>query len=697
MERPPAMLPSGAHESGLAEPSSLIRQHPNLSAKSTDNVNAKLYQSKLYQYCPLRPGEIRLLKLRLPTSRKSKDSDFLIGEIVHVSLNNKLPKYEALSYVWGTDDSNESMIIGGRRLPIKPNLAAGLRQLRQDFASSNVSQPLWQRHLPRRLRNFRRIWIDAICINQADFHERSSQVQLMRDIYMRCDRLVIWLGPAYADGQLAAKFLEELARIKDDEDSLKLFSTEKLALESFIETYQAILRLLKSPWFRRAWILQEYVLGAKGRALFQYGGHQISQVSMVRSTNFLTRLDLNTWRKEPNIADILKRSEWAILQHQLILQWCKFHFVYCTIYTVLPLQRFPFLHLLVHLRGAASTDPRDMVYATLGMTRLHDDLVETPTHRTSGLIIDYAATVQDVFASVVRELVLKSKRLNVLLACSEGRNPIHRSWAPVWNEDVTRGFLATSCGDYDIVHLDDPTEFWASGQIDCVASFSDSLSILTVRGIDWTIVRSISPTYRPSPSYTSQSSGSVVYFEDPFLQFCHLCWTTLRACSASGSDVDAFKVLWRTLLVNERGGYHDKFCTSLVSPTDMTVQAGDLDEYNGRGLLPFNSILEKLQALFQLTTTWSHPALLPALKEAFGSPDWIFTTERGSVGKFFNTDIQVGDVATIVLGCAAPILLRPIGTQFQVLGGVYVDGIMFGEAMEALERGEVELRDFELI
>ncbi|KAH6711201.1 hypothetical protein BKA61DRAFT_488615, partial [Leptodontidium sp. MPI-SDFR-AT-0119] len=57
------------------------------------------------------------------------------------------PKYEALSYAWGNEDANESIIIDGKSLAIRSNLAAALRQ---------------------------RIWIDAICINQADVDERNQ-------------------------------------------------------------------------------------------------------------------------------------------------------------------------------------------------------------------------------------------------------------------------------------------------------------------------------------------------------------------------------------------------------------------------------------------------------------------------------------------------------------------------------------------
>ncbi|KAH7306119.1 heterokaryon incompatibility [Rhexocercosporidium sp. MPI-PUGE-AT-0058] len=41
----------------------------------------------------------------------------------------------------------------------------------------------------------RLMWIDAICINQDDSEERSIQVTLMREIYLRAQAVIVWLGP----------------------------------------------------------------------------------------------------------------------------------------------------------------------------------------------------------------------------------------------------------------------------------------------------------------------------------------------------------------------------------------------------------------------------------------------------------------------------------------------------------------------
>jgi hypothetical protein len=38
------------------------------------------------------------------------------------------------------------------------------------------------------------IWIDGVCINQADLDERGQQVAIMGDVYSRTKRNIIWLG-----------------------------------------------------------------------------------------------------------------------------------------------------------------------------------------------------------------------------------------------------------------------------------------------------------------------------------------------------------------------------------------------------------------------------------------------------------------------------------------------------------------------
>ncbi|KAI1080762.1 heterokaryon incompatibility protein-domain-containing protein [Whalleya microplaca] len=111
------------------------------------------------------------------------------------------PAYEALSYAWGGGTTSPSpsnpnatptILLNGRAFAITRGLEEALRRLRGSEAE-------------------RRVWIDAICINQADNGERSAQVARMRDIYRGAARVVAWLGEESADSGRAMRFLRTMA------------------------------------------------------------------------------------------------------------------------------------------------------------------------------------------------------------------------------------------------------------------------------------------------------------------------------------------------------------------------------------------------------------------------------------------------------------------------------------------------------
>ncbi|KAM6511632.1 hypothetical protein FALCPG4_016634 [Fusarium falciforme] len=99
------------------------------------------------------------------------------------------PSYQTLSYAWGDPLDCRSITVAGRTTPVTVNLFNALRRL-------------W---LPD---DEQRLWVDALCINQADDVEKSHQVNLMRDIYSRTTQTVLWLGDFAEDSdssQLASK------------------------------------------------------------------------------------------------------------------------------------------------------------------------------------------------------------------------------------------------------------------------------------------------------------------------------------------------------------------------------------------------------------------------------------------------------------------------------------------------------------
>jgi len=81
-------------------------------------------------------------------------------------------------------------LINGEEFCVTANLEAALRSLRRK----------------NRFEARYRLWVDAICIDQADLHERAKQVGKMKDIYAMSFAAVGWLSEE-SDGSAQAREL----------------------------------------------------------------------------------------------------------------------------------------------------------------------------------------------------------------------------------------------------------------------------------------------------------------------------------------------------------------------------------------------------------------------------------------------------------------------------------------------------------
>lgn len=149
------------------------------SAEVMDRSSFTTLPPENFVYTPL-PGEafIRILTL----NRSKNLNDPLKSSIEAIPLTEGA-QYDALSYSWGMDGDgdatlNRILLINGKRKHITQNLYEGLLRLRSSESSEGD----------------RRMWIDAICIDQHDQDEQSSQVAHMAKVYRYATRTVVWLG-----------------------------------------------------------------------------------------------------------------------------------------------------------------------------------------------------------------------------------------------------------------------------------------------------------------------------------------------------------------------------------------------------------------------------------------------------------------------------------------------------------------------
>ncbi|KIW79854.1 hypothetical protein Z517_06469 [Fonsecaea pedrosoi CBS 271.37] len=163
------------------------------------------------------------------------------------------------------------------------------------------------------------LWADAICIDQENIPERNRQLKIMPHIYNRAETVCVWLGanPA-AQIQDASQHQSEL-----DEKSL--------------------LALCRHPYWQRAWIVQE--LGKARKIQICFNQNRLSWDDFIKRINH--RSWSSWWRGDEH-----DTSGPSSLHEQLQSKFVEGH---------------TFVDLLKRHQNAQCKDPRDKVYAFVGL------------------------------------------------------------------------------------------------------------------------------------------------------------------------------------------------------------------------------------------------------------------------------------------------------------------------------------------
>ncbi|KAK5690621.1 hypothetical protein LTR97_012177 [Elasticomyces elasticus] len=179
------------------------------------------------------PDEIRLLVLH-PWSYPLRAS----FEIT--TLQAPTP-YIALSYAWGPTHADGSHLdtaidLDGHSIRLTSHLKRAFERIRQHSRG-----------------NVRRVWCDAICINQANVDERNSQVATMGRIYAEAQCLFIWLGDEWDDAWFFDHEEQSVVRARGQDHNVSSLDGGG----SNIPTEVAVELIRQSPYFTRRWTIQE--------------------------------------------------------------------------------------------------------------------------------------------------------------------------------------------------------------------------------------------------------------------------------------------------------------------------------------------------------------------------------------------------------------------------------------------------------
>jgi hypothetical protein len=132
--------------------------------------------------------------LRILTLHPARNNDApIVIDLQEMPLDRCRRKFDALSYVWGDrgPDIDSDVLCEGKKIAVGSNCDVALRTLRYTHQK-------------------RRLFVDAICLDQENVEEKEVQVKLMGEIYILARRVLIWLGEGSTETERAFKHFRRL-------------------------------------------------------------------------------------------------------------------------------------------------------------------------------------------------------------------------------------------------------------------------------------------------------------------------------------------------------------------------------------------------------------------------------------------------------------------------------------------------------
>jgi len=660
----------------LRPPEELFPSSAREAANSIDLGHLRALDQ--YRYEKLDKDEIRLLRLH------AGDAPWIECELVACRLG-QLPWFEAISYTWGTSNMLDTILVRARSSPgSEPDVP------RQIPVTANAHAVLRNR---RSMRHSRLLWIDSICINQQDDVEKTHQVGLMRTIYKRAGRVVVWLG-AEDGGEIDAPEARRAKHMLYEVAFLGHFYKHEVVHERLHRRYahhwvgepmrshwSALIRLCTNPYWGRMWIVQEIALACSVEIV--YGPEYIS------------------WPLLAFVMGIFRQSEGMYLSQLLVSKRPAGSIhpgVPMSVVMVPMIRRIDnrgsnlptnFIDLLCQLQVQQAKDPRDKVFGFLGL------LPEDELH--SSVMADYGKSVTEVYRDVARYILASQGIDRVLSRGGVGFPRSHcvdclPSWLPDWDMPALNSlnlYQTTSSRPYACGGAG-PVYFGAAGR------HSRPLSVSAAGFIADTVkwmggLRDLKKgNSTPNETFADLTDAMSWFREARTLAQKHA--STPYPCR--DGPLSAEEALWRTLILDCIGGVrpaplaygvHYRILVDFVFPTTEDLLRRPWSEQEN---------------VAEMRTLWTGPETEPLLnrarKYAFA---WFTCTRQRRLGVTASGYLallpeytQVGDFLCVLTGYPMPVVLRQVSSTeaadkadklgYLFVGETYVHGWMDGEAFD---------------
>lgn len=562
---------------------------------------------------------------------------------IHVTLRNLTldptspPSYEALSYTWGstrdtvpirisTVTGEESAVAESKDWSEKHNETSN-RPFVQKYSVLEVTRNLAValEHLQYD-REPRVLWIDAICINQQDMQERSSQVQRMGDIYQLARQTTVWLGPEEYDSCLAIETLDDLASritvdwstltclaIGENENDVALADLDK-DLPFDQQQLTSVIRLLERPWFERLWIRQEVQLAKSAVVVCGF-----NSLHWDRFRDLCFRL----WHGG-YLGELLAEQIYGSCLYDSREEQSSYDSLFYNLWMT---------------KRCKCSDQRDRIYALTNISSLPRIY---PPEEQQIFKPDYGKDVCSVFQEFVLREIEGSRMLHTLLFCDlQEALPNAPSWVPN---------IPASIPDYNMSNL-------GAAGLTVTQAIHQGNGILEVSGAFISTIGDVIPVNSPGAGWLNSSYG------DRCNEMRRLALLILASTESNmyPSGVSLLEAFCRTI-----------YCNSFA----------ELYYPRTPGVALFQDAFDELSIILNESGDNSTRSDVKTyLTDQQLRSRNFFTTSEGYIG-LAPSAARSGDQVSVLLGCRAPVVLRPRSDgYFVVVGQCYIHGFGDGEAL----------------
>jgi hypothetical protein len=559
----------------------------------------------------------------------------------YVTGSDRTP-YLALSYTWGDGARDKQVFCNGKRL--------------------SVTKTLWQA-----LNRFRHpdkvvtLWVDWICVCQERTQERNAQVEMMGEIFKAASKVIVWLGDddngSRAGMQLAKQLLH--IAIYQPPDGLTPANLELHGLpKRGHKRWKALSLILRRPWFWRTWVVQEVALNENVELVL--GSLSFTWEELELIVCLLEGQLPQAWQLDQAVTALelpFSRINRIRLRHQRSIKALTQQIADPDLKQTADHDSEPdLLDLLFMSRHLGATDPRDKIYALLGLGK-HDispDYSMSPHSvytdfalQMIGLVTNEAARRATIGLEMTSH-DLQVRRAMVMISCAGRHNQrlSHKlpSWVPDWSVDLQARPLIFGVGRH----------FSAGGSRLGLFDWHPDCG-LQLCGKIFDTVYQVGRVKLDHSKYAVDSiAGSHAEISRWWTEAQAVALTRIVKSPGSTMNVDALDGLRRDLKLCRHGYYIGG------------------EKHPNQHHSSFLDGTEQIELEHSVTRTL---VLGPTRGRV------MFVTSTGWLG-LAPHGTREGDVVFVAIGADVPYVLRACEDGYELVGECYVQGIMDGEAME---------------